>query len=268
MAQRVNALNLRLGLNTFWPTQWYSKNNYSSLFFEDNLLYFYFKNIFEKRGFFFKRILIKRTNLRTFIFIEVYGNPYFKFSVPKEYRKFKKFHQKLKLDKIKKFLTKLSNVPVYLSINNLFIINRVHRNFMRRLQGQFYRYKHFRFTLTVLGIFSIVLRTKGASFLSRIISYELEFIEKKKKNKNVWKFISFIGKLVESVKFYDKAIHGIRIQLKGRFKGIKRPKKVRYREGMVPFNTLRAIIDYSYSNAVTINGSFGIKVWICYKDLI
>ena len=38
-------------------------------------------------------------------------------------------------------------------------------------------------------------------------------------------------------------------------------------EGMVPFNTFRALIDYSYATAVTINGSFGIKFWVCYKQI-
>ena len=69
MAQRVNALSLRLGLNLFWSSQWYSNTNYSALFFEDLLIQKYLKNIFENRGFFFKRALIKRTRKATFVFL-------------------------------------------------------------------------------------------------------------------------------------------------------------------------------------------------------
>ena len=119
--------------------------------------------------------------------------------------------------------------------------------------------------MTILGIFSIVLRTKGAGFLARIFAFELEQLERKKKNKDVWRLVSFIRKLVQTFRNEKISIHGIRVQLKGRFKGIKRPKKMRFREGMVPFNTFRATIDYAYASAITINGSFGIKIWICYK---
>lgn len=266
MAQRVHPLSLRLGYNFLWASEWYSNTNYAALFFEDNLIKQYFKNIFEKRGFLFKRALIKRSSSKTFIFLEIYGNPYFKYTVPKEYRKFNKFHRILQIEKIRNFLKTLSKNSVHISIQNLFLLNRIHRKFFKRLRGQFFRYKKYRFTLTILNIFNIVLRTKASSFFSRILAYELEFIERKKRNKTIWRFVSFIGKIVSSIKYQNKNIHGMRIQIKGRFRGIKRPKKVRFREGTVPFNTIRALIDYSYSPAITINGSFGIKCWICYKE--
>ena len=60
----------------------------------------------------------------------------------------------------------------------------------------------------------------------------------------------------------------MRAQVQGRFKGIKRPRKMKYTQGVIPFNTLRANIDYATSQAITVNGSFGIKIWICYKDNI
>ena len=262
MAQRVHPISLRLGINHFWNSEWYSESKYAALFFEDNLIRNFLQNLFENRGFFIKRILIKRSAKLLLIFIEIYANPYFKFMIPKEYRKFKKFHQVLKLKNIKTFLQKFSKNKVYLSIQNLFLINRIHRNYLKRLRGQFFRYRNYRFTMTILGIFNIILRTKGAVFLTKIITSELEFIERRK---IIWRFISFLGKLVNSVKHQNKAIHGLRIQITGRFKGISRPKKVRFREGIVPFNTIRASIDYAYKPAITLNGTFGIKTWICYK---
>ena len=266
MAQRVNALSLRLGLNLFWSSQWYSNTNYSALFFEDLLIQKYLKNIFENRGFFFKRALIKRTRKATFVFLEVYGNPYFKYMIPKKYRNLHIFKRIIKTKEIRLFLSKLSKSAVYLAITNTFMFNRIHRSFFKRLKGLFWYFKKFRFWLPMLGVFNIVLRTKCAAFFTRVLALELEFIEKKRKNKTVWRLISFTGQLMRLLRYQDKAIHGIRLQLKGRFKGIKRPKKIRYREGMVPFNTFRALIDYSYSTAITINGSFGIKFWICYKQ--
>lgn len=267
MAQRVNPISLRLGTNLFWNSEWYSSKKQASLFLEDNLIKQYIKNIFENRGFLVKRSIIKRTIQKTFLFIEIYANPYFKHAIPKDYRNFTKYHRILKLKQIKKFLQKISAVPVFLSVHNLFLMNRIHRNFMRRLRGQFFKYKNYRFTLTILGIFNIVLRTKSATFLTRILSYELEFLEKKKKNKIVWRFVSFVGKLIEYLKFQNKAIHGARLQITGRFKGSSRPRKVRFKYGQVPYNTIRALIDYAYSPAITRNGTFGIKTWLCYKTL-
>lgn len=266
MAQRVNPISLRLGQNLFWNSDWYSKTQNSALFFEDELIKQYLKNIFENRGFFFKRAMIKRNSKKLFIFVEIYGNPYFKYTLPKTKRQYTKFHRILQLKSIKQFLSKISfTSEVYLSIQNLFLLNRVHRKYMRRLRGQFYRYKKYRFTLTILGIFNIVIRTKGASFLTRILSYELEFIEKKRRNKIVWRLVSFLGKLISSLKNQNTALHGARLQIVGRFRGSKRPKKIRLNYGQVPFNTLRARIDYAYSPAITLNGTFGIKAWLCYK---
>jgi len=268
MAQRVNATNLRLGLNVFWSSQWYSKTNYSYLFFEDILIKFYFKNIFEKRGYFFKRAIIKRSNSKTFIFLEVYGNPYFEYIKSKRLQKIKRFSYIIQKSKIKYFLSKLSKNKTYLSIFNLFMYNRIHRLFSKRLKMQYNKFRYYKFTNNILSIFSIILKTKGASFFANICSYELEVLEKRKKNKLVYRFTYFIQKIVKSIGNKSAIIHGMRVQLKGRFKGRKRPKILRFREGMVPFNTFRAIIDYGYAVAITINGSFGIKVWICYRNIL
>jgi hypothetical protein len=267
MAQKVNPTSIRLGLNQQWTSQWFAtKDNYAALFFEDQLITTYLTSIFENRGYFVKRVLIKRSSQCTMIFAEVYANPYFKYTVPKDFRHLKVFQRRLQLKDIRVFLQKnLVNNKVYLSIYNLFMINRLHRTYMSRLRNSFYKFKKFRFTATVLGIFNIVLRTKGAFFLARIMKYELEFLEKKKKNKTVWRFIAFIKKLGSLVSHDNKAIHGLRIQLKGRFKGMKRPKRIRVSAGMVPFNTLRALIDYAFLPAITVNGAYGIKIWICYK---
>jgi hypothetical protein len=76
MAQRVNTTMLRLGINTFWNSQWYSTKHYSSLFFEDLLIKFYFKSIFEKRGFYFKSCITKRTVYKTLIIYPLKSLPF------------------------------------------------------------------------------------------------------------------------------------------------------------------------------------------------
>lgn len=60
---------------------------------------------------------------------------------------------------------------------------------------------------------------------------------------------------------------GIKIMCGGRLAGAEIARKEWYIEGKLPFNTLRADIDYGYATAFTKYGTIGVKVWI-YKGLI
>ncbi|MFT4172451.1 MAG: 30S ribosomal protein S3, partial [Rhodocyclaceae bacterium] len=57
---------------------------------------------------------------------------------------------------------------------------------------------------------------------------------------------------------------GIKIMSSGRLNGIEIARTEWYREGRVPLHTLRADIDYGFSEARTTYGIIGIKVWV-YK---
>lgn len=55
---------------------------------------------------------------------------------------------------------------------------------------------------------------------------------------------------------------GIRIACKGRLGGSEMSRGEWYREGRVPLHTLRADIDYGFTEARTKYGMIGVKVWI------
>src|SRR5512142_1270213 len=55
---------------------------------------------------------------------------------------------------------------------------------------------------------------------------------------------------------------GIKIMCSGRLNGIEIARTEWYREGRVPLHTLRADIDYGFSEARTTYGVIGIKVWV------
>jgi small subunit ribosomal protein S3 len=55
---------------------------------------------------------------------------------------------------------------------------------------------------------------------------------------------------------------GIKIKLSGRLAGAEMARTEQYKEGRVPLHTLRADIDYAISEAQTVYGKIGIKVWI------
>ena len=55
---------------------------------------------------------------------------------------------------------------------------------------------------------------------------------------------------------------GIKIKVSGRLGGAEIARSEQYKEGRIPLHTLRADIDYAISEALTVYGKIGIKVWI------
>lgn len=63
-------------------------------------------------------------------------------------------------------------------------------------------------------------------------------------------------------------VSGIKIQCAGRLGGAEIARTERYAEGSVPLHTLRADIDYGFTEAYTTYGQIGIKVWVYKGELI
>ena len=55
---------------------------------------------------------------------------------------------------------------------------------------------------------------------------------------------------------------GIKIKVSGRLGGAEMARTEQYKEGRIPLHTLRADIDYAVSEAHTVYGKIGIKVWV------
>lgn len=55
---------------------------------------------------------------------------------------------------------------------------------------------------------------------------------------------------------------GIKVKVSGRLGGAEMARTEQYKEGRIPLHTLRADIDYAISEANTVYGKIGIKVWI------
>lgn len=60
---------------------------------------------------------------------------------------------------------------------------------------------------------------------------------------------------------------GIKLRLSGRLGGAEMARTEEYKEGRIPLHTLRADIDYAISEAQTVYGKIGIKVWIFKGEL-
>ena len=61
---------------------------------------------------------------------------------------------------------------------------------------------------------------------------------------------------------------GIKIMSSGRLNGVEIARREWYREGRVPLHTLRADIDYGFSEARTTYGVIGIKVWVFKGEVL
>ena len=60
---------------------------------------------------------------------------------------------------------------------------------------------------------------------------------------------------------------GMRIHCAGRLGGAEMARREWYREGRVPLHTLRADIDYGYTQARTTYGVIGVKVWVFKREI-
>ena len=61
---------------------------------------------------------------------------------------------------------------------------------------------------------------------------------------------------------------GIKVKVAGRLNGAEIARSEWYREGRVPLHTLRADIDYGFTEARTTYGVIGVKVWIFKGEII
>lgn len=120
--------------------------------------------------------------------------------------------------------------------------------------------KYFLETIELL-YFTLGSFGKGnASLLAKFIVYMLE---KNRKQVFIYKFLKkslqiFFQKLPKSF----LAVDGIKILMKGRFNKRRRSKKLVLHEGQISLQSISTSLDYAQDRAVTLYGSFGIKVWI------
>jgi len=64
----------------------------------------------------------------------------------------------------------------------------------------------------------------------------------------------------------ELGVEGIKIQCAGRLGNAELARTEHYKEGRTPLHTLKAAIDYGFTEANTTAGKIGIKVWICHKE--
>ena len=61
---------------------------------------------------------------------------------------------------------------------------------------------------------------------------------------------------------------GVKVMVAGRLNGAEIARSEWHREGRVPLHTLRADVDYGFSEAHTTYGVIGVKVWIFKGEIL
>ncbi len=78
--------------------------------------------------------------------------------------------------------------------------------------------------------------------------------------------VSFRRAMKRAIKMaMDMGVDGIKIRAAGRLGGAELARTEWYKEGKIPLHTLRANIDYGFTEASTTAGLIGVKVWVCKK---
>jgi small subunit ribosomal protein S3 len=66
----------------------------------------------------------------------------------------------------------------------------------------------------------------------------------------------------------DAGAKGVKIRCRGRLDGSEMSRRETYMTGSIPLHTLRADIDYGFSEALTTYGLIGVKVWVYTGDIL
>lgn len=83
------------------------------------------------------------------------------------------------------------------------------------------------------------------------------------------KRVSFRRTMKQAIqKAMENGAKGIRVQLSGRLGGAEMARCEKAMEGSIPLSTLRAKVEYGFTEAATAQGNIGIKIWINNGDYL
>lgn len=146
-----------------------------------------------------------------------------------------------------------------------------------------------RITVTIHTSRPGIIIGKGGSEVDRIreelkkltgSDVQINIIEIRKPEINAALVGESIAKQIEARINYRRAIkmaiqstmragsEGIKVRISGRLNGAEMARSEEYKEGRTPLHTFRADIDYALTEAQTVYGKIGIKVWICNGEVL
>ena len=130
---------------------------------------------------------------------------------------------------------------------------------------KFVRNSFFKEAINIL--FVNITKRKSAKLLAEFISDQFKINQLKTDQMAISRKDNyFLGFLKQTIKLLINAevsgLTGIKIVIKGRFNRAPRAKSVTIQFGKFSLQSFDSKIDYFQSTAYTINGTFGVKVWM------
>ena len=108
-----------------------------------------------------------------------------------------------------------------------------------------------------IKVFEVEKVDLDATLLAHLVAEQLE------------KRVAFRRAIREALQRAQKQnVNGIKVQVSGRLNGAEMARSEWIREGRVPLQTLRADIDYATTEANTIYGILGVKVWLFKSEIL
>lgn len=115
--------------------------------------------------------------------------------------------------------------------------------------------------MTSKEVFLDIKEIKNASLDAQLVAENIAYqVEKRISHRRAMK------KAIQTA--INGGAGGIKIRISGRLGGAEIARSEALKEGKVPLQTLRADIDYGFTEAKTTYGLIGIKVWIYKGDII
>jgi len=117
-------------------------------------------------------------------------------------------------------------------------------------------------------LFINILRRKSAKLLAEFISDQFRLNQLRTDQSTIPRkdnyFLGFIKQtILLFVKCEASCLTGVKIAIKGRFNRAPRARTVKIHFGKFSLQSFSSKVDYYQSTAYTINGTFGVKVWLC-----
>lgn len=153
-----------------------------------------------------------------------------------------------------------------LSYNQLEGLKRIFKQLRKFVKNSF-----FKEAMNIL--FINILRRKSAKLLAEFISDQFRLNQLRTDQSTIPRkdnyFLGFIKQtLLLFIKCEASCLTGIKIAIKGRFNRAPRARTTKIHFGKFSLQSFSSKIDYYQSTAYTVNGTFGVKVWLCENDFL
>lgn len=288
MGQKTDARIFRQGLKKNWEIRYLEKND------EESSLYLY--KILEIQKYlnrFFGLYKIKIHRCRIFysdsslhIFISFYASTKTLYIIKKEiYENSSKKKENCKPSYILKEFQELliqnlakytkNKINIFITLQSLNLnkqLSYAQMNCLKKIYKQLKKFtKRSFFKEAVNILFLSISKRKSAKLLAEFLSDQFKLNQFRSYEMTVRKKDNFfLGFLKQSIMLLVKSefscLIGIKIVIKGRFNKVPRATTHNIQLGNFSLQSFNSKIDYYQSTAFTINGTFGIKVWLCENN--